>query len=736
MFGGAMRKQSYKIHGMDCADEVAALRREIGPLVGGADRITFDLLAGKMTVLAPEGPDLGPSIVEGAARAGMRAVPWDEDRPDGAAPGARFAGAPRGRLLLSVLSGAFLAAGFFADWVIRGDLSAVVGAGKSAVGAVPLLAALFYLVSAVLGGWFIFPRAARAARRAGPDMNLLMTLAAAGAVILGEWFEAAAVTFLFSVALLLESWSVDRARRAVHELLDVVPASAGVLDPRTGRVEPKPVAEVPVGSLVVVRPGERIPLDGVLAKGSTAVNQAPITGESLPVPKAEGDELFAGSINGEGAVELRVTKAAGDTAAARILRLVEEASSRRAPAEQWVERFARIYTPAMIGLSLLAATVPPVFLGGDWSRSVYGALVFLVIACPCALVISTPVSIVAALAASARHGVLVKGGKHLEAVAGVRAFAIDKTGTLTEGHPRVAAVVPLAGHTEGKLLEILASIEARSEHPLARAIVRHAESLGIRAEAAEAYQAVRGKGAGAILKGHAVWVGSHRYLEERGHEDVEIRDRLASLGASGSSVVIAGTDHHVCGFVALEDTVRPRAADAVAALRAEGIRPVVMLTGDNRGTAEAVGRMTGVDEVRAELLPEDKLRAVEEMVAAYGRVAMLGDGVNDAPAMARATVGIAMGGAGADASIETADVALMSDDLSRVPWLVRHARRTLAIIKQNTIVSIAVKAAFVALTLSGHPSLWAAIGADMGVSLLVALNALRLLRPGGAEAAS
>ncbi|MBM3320812.1 MAG: heavy metal translocating P-type ATPase, partial [Candidatus Eisenbacteria bacterium] len=474
----------------------------------------------------------------------------------------------------------------------------------------------------------------------------------------------------------------------------------------------------------------RIPVDGVLVRGSTSVNQAPITGESLPVNKEEGDEVFAGTINGDGAVEIRSTKEAKDTTVARIIRMVEEARSRRAPSEQWVEKFARIYTPVMIGLALLVAALPPLLFGGAWSRSVYQALVLLVIACPCALVISTPVSVVAALAASARRGVLVKGGRFLEAVARLRALAIDKTGTLTEGRPSVCAVVPARGHTESELVAIVAAIEARSEHPLARAIVRHAASLGIRPEPAEEYRAVRGKGAGAVLRGRPVWVGSHRYLEERGHEDDEVRERITSLSAGGSSVVVAGTDDHVCGFIALADAVRPDARRAIDALRAAGIRPIVMLTGDNRGTADAVGRKTGVDEVRAELLPEDKVRAVEDLSRAHETVGMLGDGVNDAPAMARASVGIAMGAAGSDAAIETADVALMSDDLLRLPWLVRHARRMLSIIKQNVAASIAVKGAFVALTFAGHPSLWGAIGADMGVSLLVVFNALRLLHPG------
>jgi len=723
-------KLSFKIRGMDCAEEIGALRRAVGPLVGGEEHLDFDLLDGKMTVSVAEGSELAAAIQEAVARTGMTAVPWSRlamqrDAREEESLSKRF-----GKPAACVLGGVLLAAGFTADWIARGDLLAVLGAGRLGAERVPLPATLLYLASAIAGAWFIAPKAFRAARRARPDMNLLMTIAAAGAMAIGEWFEAAAVVFLFSLALLLESWSVERARRAIRSLLDVSPAVATVLDPDTGRTEEKPVEAIPPGATVLVRPGGRIPVDGVLVRGSTSVNQAPITGESLPVNKEEGDEVFAGTINGEGAVEIRSTKEAKDTTVARIIRMVEEARSRRAPSEQWVEKFARIYTPVMIGLALLVAALPPLLFGGAWSRSVYQALVLLVIACPCALVISTPVSVVAALAASARRGVLVKGGRFLEAVARLRALAIDKTGTLTEGRPSVCAVVPARGHTESELVAIVAAIEARSEHPLARAIVRHAASLGIRPEPAEEYRAVRGKGAGAVLRGRPVWVGSHRYLEERGHEDDEVRERITSLSAGGSSVVVAGTDDHVCGFIALADAVRPDARRAIDALRAAGIRPIVMLTGDNRGTADAVGRKTGVDEVRAELLPEDKVRAVEDLSRAHETVGMLGDGVNDARAMARASVGIAMGAAGSDAAIETADVALMSDDLLRLPWLVRHARRMLSIIKQNVAASIAVKGAFVALTFAGHPSLWGAIGADMGVSLLVVFNALRLLHPG------
>jgi Cd2+/Zn2+-exporting ATPase len=353
----------------------------------------------------------------------------------------------------------------------------------------------------------------------------------------------------------------------------------------------------------------------------------------------------------------------------------------------------------------------------------------LVIACPCALVISTPVSIVAALTSAARHGVLVKGGPCIEAPASLNAIALDKTGTLTEGRPEVRAVLPFSGYSEAEVLGIAAAVEARSEHPLAKAVLRAASAREIRAAPAEGFQAVKGKGATAMVRGQQVWLGSHRLLEERRQETAEMHERLDEMERDGSSVIVVGNDEHVCGLIALGDRIRPQAKEAISAMRAAGIHRIVMLTGDNKGTGEAIGHEAGVDEVRAELLPEDKVAAVEELVGQFGKVAMVGDGVNDAPAMARSTLGIAMGAAGTDAALETADIALMGDDLAGVAWLVQHSRDTLAIIKQNIFASLGVKAVFVVLTLTGHASLWAAIAADMGASLLVIFNGLRLLRP-------
>jgi len=718
----------FEIHGMDCADEVALLKRELGPLVGDEDRLGFDILHGRLTV-ASTGPDVAvDAILQAVARTGMRAERWR-------GPGHRPSDAARsrywerhGRTILTACSGLLGTTALAIDAWQSGGLFAVLGVETTGqAGGVPIVAMTLYLLGIVAGMWTVFPKAWRAIVRLQPDMNLLMTIAVVGAAAIGDWFESVTVAFLFSVSLLLESWSVGRARRAVAALLDLTPATARVRgeDGSERQVAPD---EVSVGSLLVIKPGEKIPLDGRVVAGASDVDQAPITGESVPVFKGTGMEVFAGTINGDGALEIESTKPAADTTLARIIRMVGEAQSRRAPSERWVERFARIYTPVVMQLALLIFVIPPLLFGGQWSDWFYRSLVLLVIACPCALVISTPVSIVASLASAARHGVLVKGGVSIEAPARLVAMAMDKTGTLTAGKPAVVQVVPLSGHDETELLERAAAMESRSNHPLARAIVAAARERQVPVEAAQDFEIIQGKGATACLAGKRYWLGSHRYLEERGQETPEVHDRLAAMAGQGRTVVVIGQDEHVCGLIALADQVRPAARQLVGELHAAGLDHVVMLTGDNRGTAEAIARETGVDQVQAELLPEDKVQAVEQLVRRYGTVAMVGDGVNDAPALARATLGIAMGAVGSDAAIETADVALMSDDLSKLPWLIHHSRRTLAIIRQNITFALAVKAVFVILTCAGFASLWAAIAADMGASLLVISNGLRLLR--------
>jgi Cd2+/Zn2+-exporting ATPase len=717
--GADSRATSFRVYGLDCAEEVAALKREVGPAVGGADKLGFDILNGRMTVAANSAAS-AEAVLAAVARTGMRAEPWQDG--EAATADAGFWERNR-RTALTAVSGTLLLAGVAAHAAFAGFRAAFL---EESQGWPPAVAVACYALSALAGMWSVLPKAWVALKHLRPDMNLLMVVAVSGAVAIGQWAEAATVAFLFSLSLALEAWSVGRARRAVAALMDLAPPSARLLHPG-GREEVVAPDRVPVGARFRVRPGDRVPLDGRVVEGSGGVDQSPITGESVPVAKNPGDEVFAGTINGEGELVVESTKPASDTTLARITRMVGEAQSRRSPSERWVERFARSYTPAVMLAALAVLLVPPLLFGGGWADWLYRALVLLVIACPCALVISTPVTIVAALASAARNGVLVKGGVFVEAPARLKAVALDKTGTLTEGRMVVAEVVPLNGHTEAELLERVAALEAHSTHPLARAILDHAKQRGVAAPAAEAFHVLPGKGAAGRVGGTEYWVGSHRYLEERGQETPEVHERLEAMARAGHTVVVVGNERHVCGFIALADRVRAEARRAVADLRAAGVEHVVMLTGDNAGTAGAIAREASVDEVCAELLPADKVAKVEQLVAKYGAVAMVGDGVNDAPAMGRATVGVAMGAIGTDAAIETADIALMSDDLSKLPWLVRHSRRALAVVRQNVAFALGVKAAFVILTLAGYSSLWAAIAADTGASLLVVFNGLRLL---------
>jgi len=711
--------QIYVVRGMDCAEEVEALKATVGRLPG-VERLDFNLLNGTMTVTADEAVTAAV-VDEAARRAGLTAQRANAD----ALPESFWQ--RRGRFLTCAASATALATGFAVQVGACGSLRPVLTADATGGGAVPAISLLAYLTSMILGGWHVIPKAVAALVSRRPDMNLLMTVAVLGAAAIGQWLEAASVAFLFALALLLESWSVGQARHAIRALTALAPAQARYLCPHDGDILEKPVTEVPVGVTVIVGPGERIPLDGVVLDGHTTVDEAPITGESRPVDKAAGAEVFAGSINNEGAFRFRATKLATDTTLARIIRMVEEAQSRRAPLEQWVDRFARYYTPAMLAVAVVVAVVPPLLVG-HWGAWFYDSLVMLVIACPCALVISTPVGIVAGLTAAARKGVLIKGGVYLEAAARVKAVAIDKTGTLTRGQPDVQDIVPQEGHSREDVLAGAAALESLNDHPLARAIRRKAVAAGVQIPEVRDLRIIPGKGVEGFVKGRLYWLGSHRLMDERGAETPALHAEAERLEDAGHSVIALGTADHVCGLLTATDTLREAAAPAVRDLKRHGVQRVVMLTGDNEGTARAVALAAGVDAYRAELLPEDKLKAVHDLVREFQHVAMVGDGVNDAPAMAAATLGVAMGAAGTDAALETADVALMADDLTRLPWLIRHARRVLLTIQTNIVFALGLKAAVMVLALTGHATLWMAIAADMGASLIVVFWSLRLLR--------
>jgi len=593
---------------------------------------------------------------------------------------------------------------------------------------------MIFFLAALSGGVLVFPQALSAVRHLKLDMNVLMTVAVAGAWLIGEHAEAASVIFLFALSELLETLSANRARRAIQSLLELTPEEANVLQP-DGSTLSTPVAEVKVDDIVLVRSGERVPLDGMVNSGASAINQAPITGESMPVDKKKGDMVFAGTINGSGSLQVRVSKLSGESTLAGITRLVEQAQEQKAPTQRFVDRFAEIYTPAVFVLALLVALVPLLSAGGEWMAWAYRALALLVIACPCALVIATPVSIVSGLTALARRGVLIKGGAYLEAVGRLRALAVDKTGTITQGKPRVTSVLPLTNLSEEEVLARSAAIDCHSTHPLAVAVVAEAKERGVTFEAALNYESLSGRGAQGMIGGHPHFIGNHKLAHGLGVCSPELEDRLATIEARGESLAVVGhMPHEGCegealGILSIGDTIRNEAPDAVKLLHASGIEKIIMLSGDNQRTASAIAAKTGIDEALGDLMPEDKVEKVRALIQQYQHVGMVGDGVNDAPALAMASVGIAMGAAGSDTAIETADIALMNDDLSRLAEAISLGKRTLRVIQFNVGFALVVKAVFLVLALFGHTSLWLAILADTGATLLVIANALRLLRP-------
>lgn len=708
----ANSQTTLRVAGMDCPDEIAAIERVLKPLAGVGE-IKVNLMARTATIthetsVTPE------QLIKAISTAGLKASPMtdqhgEEDEHDHSAS--------RARLVSVITSGVFTGVSLLLHWQ---NLFAPYGTIAAA------------LVAILASGWLILPKAIRALRHFSLDMNVLMTVAVTGAACIGEWTEAAAVVFLFALSELLEGFSVGRARRAIQSLLELTPETALVKrgdQPQEVRVE-----EVKVNETLIVKSGARVPLDGVVTSGESAINQAPITGESMPVEKKPGDTVFAGTINGEGSLEVKVTKASTDTTLAKIIKLVGEAQGQKAPSQRFVDKFAKIYTPVVFVVAILVLLSGPLLFHGAWMEWMYRALVLLVIACPCALVISTPVSIVSGLTAMARRGVLIKGGVFLEEIGKLKALAVDKTGTITEGKPSVQQVIPWNGKTEEEILRVAAAIDTHSEHPLAQAVVKYAEGKKIQFPRSENYQSKTGRGAEAQIDGHLYFVGNHRFAHESAVCSDELEKKLAELEAQAMSVVIVGHKPHedckgeVLGILVVADTIRPNAIEAIRALHAAGVEKVVMLSGDNQRTVDAISKQVGIDEAKGDLLPDQKIERVRELLAQHKHVGMIGDGVNDAPAMAAASIGIAMGGVGTDTAIETADIALMQDDLSKVAEAVQLGRRTVRIIQGNIAFALIVKAVFLVLALSGHTSLWIAILADTGATLVVIANALRLLR--------
>lgn len=586
-------------------------------------------------------------------------------------------------------------------------------------------AILFFALSIVIGGYEMFWSGLKNLSRFYFDMKTLMTIAIIGAAIIGEWREGAVVVFLFAVSEALEAYSMNKARQSIRQLMDIAPARAIIR--RNNETMELGTEEIIIGDTLIVKPGQKIAMDGEVISGKSSVNQAPITGESMQVKKSQGDEVFAGTLNEEGALEVRVTKRVEDTTIAKIIHLVEEAQAEKAPSQKFVDQFAKYYTPIIILIAVLVAVIPPIFTG-DWQAWIYQGLAVLVVGCPCALVVSTPVAIVTAIGNAAKQGVLIKGGIHLEEMGRLQAIAFDKTGTLTKGYPEVTDLETDASFTENEILQKVASVESYSDHPLARAIVNHASSLNLSHSTAENFESVTGKGVKAFVDGVEVTIGSLKWAEEICVISDEVKTKVESLQKQGKSVMVVVFNNQYAGHLAVADAIRETSSTILKKLKELGMKHIVMLTGDHPTTAVAIGRLLELTDVRAGLMPEEKLEAVKSLRNEFGRVAMVGDGMNDAPALAAASVGIAMGGAGTDAALETADVALMADDLEKLPYTIQLSRKALRIIKENIMFALGLKIVALLLIIPGWLTLWIAIFADMGATLLVVLNSMRLLR--------
>ena len=698
-------RATYLIEKMDCPTEEALLRKALEGLPGVA-ALQFDLMSRTLTV--SHSLDDASPITAAIERLGMAPVLRASSRPAPAVTSEFGSGISKSQSLRMAAAGVL---------AIGAEVMAFSGMGESSL---PVVGAS--LAAIALGGIETLKKGWIALRSRSLNMNLLMTVAVIGAALIGQWPEAAVVIWLFGIAEMIEALSLDRARNAIRKLMDLAPETALVKQP-DGRWEEVKAETVPLSALVRVRPGERIALDGVVVSGASAVNQAPITGESMPVEKNPGDTVFAGTINERGTLEFEVRSRKGETTLDRIARSVQDAQGQRAPTQRFVDRFASVYTPVVFALAIAIAVIPPLFFGGGWFDWVYKALVMLVIACPCALVISTPVTVVSGLAAAARRGILVKGGLYLEQGRMLRSVALDKTGTLTHGRPSLTETVPVASMPREEVLRVAASLDALSEHPVATAIVN---GYGDRPHATvQRFEALAGRGVKGDIDGQTYYIGNQRLATELGVATEPVRTLLEQFEAQAKTAVVLATAQQALAVLAVADTVRNSSKQAVAELKRLGVEPV-MLTGDNSKTAQAVAAQVGITDARGELLPHDKLEAIEKL-AAQGPVGMVGDGVNDAPALAKSSIGFAMGAAGTDTAIETADVALMQDDLRKLPEFIALSRRVGGILKANITFAIGTKAVFMVLAFTGHASLWLAILADMGASLVVVFNGLRLL---------
>jgi Cd2+/Zn2+-exporting ATPase len=689
-----------RIMQMDCPTEEALLRKKLGGMAAVTD-MDFNLMQRVLTVT--HDPLAKESILDAVRSLGFTPEIVDGGHGEPKQEPVK----PWWPLALACLAAI---ASELAHWL---DFPVAVAA------ALALIAVLMCGITTYKKGWISI-------RNGNLNINALMSIAVTGALVLGQWPEAAMVMVLFTVAELIEAKSLDRARNAIRGLMQLTPETATVLQ-KNGVWQAVPAKSVAVNERVRIKPGERIALDGTVVSGRSAVNQAPITGESLPIDKQPDDPVFAGTINTSGSFEYQVTAAAGDSTLARVIHAVEAAQGAKAPTQRFVDRFARIYTPVVFALALAVAILPPLLMDGDWFSWIYKALVLLVIACPCALVISTPVTIVSGLAAGARHGILVKGGVYLEEGRKLVWLALDKTGTITHGKPVQTDFFTLNGWSEREVRSLAASLAARSDHPVSSALTEAARRDGIELQNVENFEALPGRGSQGMIDGKVYHLGNHRLIHEQGRCSDDLEARLSVLEEQGKTVIVLTDEQSVHGVFAVADTVKESSRQAIAELHALGIK-TIMLTGDNVHTARAIAHQVGINEARGDLLPEDKLTAIESLLSKDGAVGMVGDGINDAPALARSSIGFAMGATGTGTAIETADVALMDDDLRKLPRFVRLSRDTHSLLIQNIAMALGIKAVFLVLTLVGMGTMWMAVFADVGASLLVVGNGLRLLR--------
>ncbi len=689
---------------MDCPTEETLIRNKLGTVAGVAD-LDFNLM--QRTLSVRHANQVLPDVLVALQALGFEAQVVDT--AEVASPSAAPVTTPTNwwPLGISLVTASAAEAVY---WLHNGNHWSVV---------------VLALVAVFTGGLSTYKKGWIALKNRNLNMNALMSIAVTGAMLIGHWPEAAMVMVLFALAEVIEAKSLDRARNAIRGLLDLTPEQATVQQ-ADGTWREVGAKQITIGARVRVKPGERIALDGEVLEGRSAVNQAPITGESLPVEKSPGDSVFAGTINESGSFEYRVTALANNSTLARIIHAVEAAQGSRAPTQRFVDQFARWYTPVVFGVAIAVALLPPLFMGAAWLDWIYRALVLLVVACPCALVISTPVSIVSGLAAAARHGILIKGGVYLEEGRKLRWLALDKTGTITHGKPAQTDFVTWGNALASDSRSIAASLAARSDHPVSKAVAQAAQTDGVALLDVAEFNALPARGVQGQINGATYHLGNHRMLEELGQCTPELEQRIAALETAGKTVVMLVGAKGVHGLFAVADTIKDSSKRAIAELHALGIN-TVMLTGDNPHTAQAIAAQAGIDRAQGNQLPDDKLREVEQL-SRNGKVGMVGDGINDAPALARADIGFAMGAAGTDTAIETADVALMDDDLRKIPTFVRLSRATAQVLMQNIVLALGIKAVFLVLTFTGHATMWMAVFADMGASLLVVGNGLRLLR--------